>query len=300
MTTQAPTLTLDTFFNDRSPALAALRNGEVGFPGFEMNLIDMPNVIVPFRRLCRELEFDVSELAVVAYFVARRFDLPLTAIPVFPFTSVSDGDGIFVNQRAGVRTARDLEGKKVGLRAYTVTPHVWQRAYLQQQGVDLSKVTWVSNDEEHSLAFHAAAPANVEYKVGANLQTMLASGETAAGLMVPVPNDPDVKQLYPDARADGIETFKREGIYRLGHLVVVNNRVLEHSPWVLEAAYEGFKASKQAWLAQQGDIEPWDDIMPCGLTQTRKSIERLVQYSYEQGVIDRIMDVDELFPGNLD
>ena len=301
MTTSTSTLTLSTVFNETSPACAPLREGRVSIGGVELRHVPVANIIVPFRRLCRYLEFDISELAVVAYFTARRYGLPLTAIPVFPGSSVSDGAAIFVNERAGVRSPKDLEGKKVGVRAYTVTPGTWQRGYLADQGVDIRKVTWVSNDEEHVAQYHADAPPNVEYRVGADLRAMLAAGEIAGGLMVPVPGDPDVKPLFPDAQAKGLETFKRTGVYRLGHLMLVNDRVLKDHPWVLKAVYDGFKASKAAWLAERGgSVAPWEDPMPLGLSQTGKSIEALVRYAVDQGLLDRPYTVDELFPGNLD
>jgi 4,5-dihydroxyphthalate decarboxylase len=302
MTSSTATLTLATVFNETNAACLPLRQGKVSVRGIEMQHVPVPNIIVPFRRLCRHLEFDISELAVVAYMSARRYGLPFTAVPVFPGTgSVSVADGIYYNARSGVRTARDLEGKKVGLRAYTVTPGTWQRAYLAQQGVDISKVTWVSNDEEHAEHFQIDAPANVEYRIGANLRQMLASGEIAAALSVTVPDDPDVKQLFPDTKAADIETFKRTGVYRLGHLILVNDRVLEQHPWVTRAVFDAFKESKARWLEERGQpMQPWEDPLPIGLSQTYKSIETLAQHALDQGILDRRWSVDELFPGNLD
>ncbi len=54
------------------------------------------------------------------------------------------------NETTGVKTPKDLEGKRVGSRSHTVTPIVWARGIMKMEhGVDLNKVTWVANDEEH-------------------------------------------------------------------------------------------------------------------------------------------------------
>ncbi len=296
--TTSTRLALDVFFNSNNPALEPLRNGSVQIRGVESNQLKMFNVIIPFRRLCRNLEFDISELAVVAYFVARRYGLPYTALPIFPANWYDYGNGIFINKKYA-QSAKDLEGKKVGMRAYTVTPTAWQMGYLMDQGADISKMGFISNDAEHNAGFHADAPKNVEYRVGANLGKMLASGEIAAAFSAPVGEDPDIVPLNPNAKAEGIERFKKDHIYGLIHLMTIHNRVLEENPWVLQATYDAFKEAKEKYLAEKGSIEPWEDPLPMGLENTRASLERLMELSVKIGVLEKPLDIDELFPGNL-
>lgn len=299
--TTTSTLTLDTVFNATNPACQPLRDGRVSIRGVEMRHVALPNIIIAFRRMCRTLDFGISELAVVTYFAARHYGLPMTAIPVFPASRVDDGDGIFINTRVA-HTAKDLEGKTVGMRAYTVTPSAWQRGYLAEQGCDLSKVTFISNDEEHVAYFHADAPKNLHYRKGANLQKMLSAGELAAGFSVPVPDDPDIKPLNPSSRQDGIEKFKRTHVHHVIHLMLVHNRLLAEHPWLLRALYDAFKESKQVWQDERGGgaPEPWDDPMPVGMSETRDSLEALMGLAVAHGVIPRPLPIDELFPGNFD
>jgi 4,5-dihydroxyphthalate decarboxylase len=300
MTTSTATLTLDTALNENNPSCQPLRSGAVTIPGVELRQLKFPNIINPFRRMARRLEFDLSEQAVVCYFVARRYGLPMTAVPVFPASRVDYGQGISINTRVA-RTAKDLEGKKVGMRAYTVTASTRQMAYIADQGADLSKITWVSNDVEHVQQFHVDAPKNVEYQVGADLRRMLIEGELAAAF-IDVPDQPDIKPLNPNARQDGIERFKRDHIYHLIHLITVNDRVLEREPGLLRAVYDGFKRSKQAWLAERGGVppEPWEDPMPIGLSETRATLEDLMRLVVAHGILPRPLDIDELFPGNFE
>ena len=302
MTTAASTLTLKTVLGGYAHC-AALRDGSVRVPGVELEFVPVESIVPLFRRMLRNLEYEVSEMAVVAYFVARQYGLPLTAIPVFPLVSVQDGGLINYNTKVGIRTPKDLEGKKVGVRGYTVTPGVWARGYLAEQGVDLTRVTWLLGDDEHVQAYHADAPPNLDYQPGADLEKMLAAGEIAAGIMVGGRDNPDIQPLFPDARANGIATFKKTNVYRLGHLVLVRDDVLAAKPSLTRDLFDAFKAAKAAWLAKLGSEAPkerYDDPLLIGLSAARPSLEALIRYSVDQGVLKRPLDLDALFPGHLD
>src|SRR5207247_10634733 len=100
--------------------------------------------------------------------------------------------------KACVQVPKDLEGKKVGVRAYTVTTGVWARGILATEyGVDLDKITWVVVDEEHVQEYRK--PANVMERPGANLADMVAKGELAAAIGAGKVDSPDVKPLIANA-----------------------------------------------------------------------------------------------------
>ena len=296
--TTSTTVALDLFINSNNPALEPLRNGSVKIRGVDVNQLKMLNVIIPFRRLCRGEKFDISELAVVAYFVGRRYGLRYKALPVFPAVQIDYGGGMTINKKL-VQTAKDLEGKKVGIRAYTVTVTPWQGGYLADHGCDPSKVTFVSNDEEHNNAFHPDAPKNVVYHKGADLRAMLASGELAAVFGLPPGDNPDFAPLNPNSKAEGIERFKKDHVYRLIHLMTIHDSVLEQNPRILRATYDAFKEAKEIYLADKGAIEPWEDPMPMGMDETRKSLEVLMTHAVNHGVLDKPLDLEQLFPGNF-
>jgi 4,5-dihydroxyphthalate decarboxylase len=128
---------------------------------------------------------------------------------------------------------------------------------------------------------------------------MLGSNKIAGGLGVAVENNPDVKQMFPDAREKGIETFKRTGVYRLIHMMLIKDSVLEQNPALLQATWDAFKESKERWLAERGKIEPWEDPLPMGMDQTRKSLEALMQHSVDQHILPKAIDLDSIFPGNF-
>src|SRR5256885_9351845 len=120
-----------------------LVDGTVKPRTFEFEFEDVPVIIKAFRRMVRGLEFDICELAMTTYLCARAHGKAFTAIPVFPMRAFHHG-AIVYNTKTGVRTPKDLEGRKVGVnRGYTVTAGFWGGGIPQpQHGRGLRKGTW--------------------------------------------------------------------------------------------------------------------------------------------------------------
>src|SRR6266568_244262 len=157
-----------------------LKSGEVPIEGVEPNFIEVVPIIGAFRRMVRDVEFDVCEMAPTTYMIARALGAPFVAIPVFLMRRFHHG-GFVVRPEAGIKAPKDLEGKKVGVRAYSVTTGVWTRGiFVNEYGLDSSKVTWVVDDEEHVATLKL--PANVIHAPqGKSLQSMMKAGELQAG-----------------------------------------------------------------------------------------------------------------------
>src|SRR6185436_1094120 len=111
------------------PHTRALKDGTVTAPGLQLQHVEVSPIVGAFRRMVRTLEFDVSEMAITTYLTARAFGKPFTALPVFIMRQFHHSP-IACNVTSGVRSPKDLEGKKVGGRAYTVTTGVWARGIL--------------------------------------------------------------------------------------------------------------------------------------------------------------------------
>src|SRR5215212_8985887 len=130
--------------------------------------------------MVRNVEFDVCELAPTTYIIARAFGAPFVALPIFVMRRFHHG-GLLVRSDADIQNPKDLEGKKVGVRAYSVTTGVWTRGILvDEYGLDSSRVTWVVDDEEHVEQLRL--PPNVVHVAeGKSLAGMMAAGEIQAG-----------------------------------------------------------------------------------------------------------------------
>ena len=125
------------------PHTSAIRDGSIPIEGVDAEFITVKPQIGAFRRMVRDVEFDVCELAPTTYIIARAYGVPFTALPIV-VTRRFHHSGLLVRPDSGIKSPKDLEGKKVGVRAYSVTTGVWTRCVLiDEYGLDSSKVTWV-------------------------------------------------------------------------------------------------------------------------------------------------------------
>jgi 4,5-dihydroxyphthalate decarboxylase len=290
------------------PHTQGLKDGAVPVPGVELEHVEVAPIIGAFRRMCRSLEFDLCEMAITTYLTARAHDKPFTALPVFVMRQFHHAPIVY-NVNSGVQSPKDLEGKKVGVRAYTVTTGVWARGILATEyGVDLDKVTWVVVDEEHVREYRK--PANVMERPGANLAKMLADGELAAAIGVGKVDSPDVKALIPDAAAAEAAWYRKTGIYPINHTVVVKDELLRSDPSLAPRLFAGFEAAKARFLKELGsgaelpaDAQSLarrrsivgDDPLPNGLARNRKALEAIIRFAHEQKILPRPVTPEEIF-----
>ncbi|HTM24401.1 MAG TPA: ABC transporter substrate-binding protein [Vicinamibacterales bacterium] len=298
------------------PHTQPLKDGTVVPRTFRFEFEDVPVIIKAFRRMVRGLEFDISEMAITTYLTAKAHGKRFTAIPVFPMRAFHHG-AILYNPKSGIRTPRDLEGKRVGVnRGYTVTTGLWARSILQHEyGVDLSKVTWVLSGDEHVAEYRP--PANVvSIEEGRTLEQMLLSGDIAAANGVQT-DSPDIKPLIPNAKEAGLNRLRAGGLYPINHTVVVKDDRLAAHPELAADLFDAFVRAKQIYVdrLKSGAIadptamdktfasvmEITGDPLPYGVAPNRREIEAVIQYSVEQGILRKPFGIEEVFAkGTLD
>ncbi|MFC0410147.1 ABC transporter substrate-binding protein [Roseomonas elaeocarpi] len=304
------------------PHTAAILSGEIPIEGVEPNFIRVVPQIGAFRRMVRQVEFDVCEIAPTTYIIARAYGAPFVALPIFVMRRFHHA-GLLVRPDANITTPKDLEGKKVGVRAYSVTTGVWTRAILINEfGLDSSKVTWVVDDEEHVTEM--PLPSNVIHApAGRSLADMMADGELAAGFdanagigrtgnptggwKVVEANYPD---LFPDAEALEADWYRRTHIYPMHGTIVVKDAVLREHPWVAQSLFKAFSEAKRQWLerlhagqattatdkrylALTKIVGP--DPLPYGMEANRATIEALEETAFKQELTPRRMEMRDIF-----
>jgi len=296
--------------------LRPLIEGVVVPAGIDLNVLTMAS---PERhgRMLRHEEFDVCELSLVAYLVALDQGRTFRAIPVFPHRRFRHGYMV-KRMNCGVEKPADLNGKRVGLDTLQNSAGLWMRGILQDHyGVDLKTVEWWCQEEE-DIPFEPAKWMKVRrVPKGKNIDQMLVDGELEAALYPETlpsikKGSPKVGLLFPDAKAAEIDYYKKSGIYPIMHTVVVKQEILEKNPWVAVSLQQAFQRSKEicyermkdprnftlVWvketMQEQERIfgpDPW----PYNLDDNRKALEAAVRYEYEQGMIKKKFQIEELF-----
>ncbi|KMK65161.1 ABC transporter substrate-binding protein [Puniceibacterium sp. IMCC21224] len=308
------------------PYTEALKSGAITVPGANLDFVDVKPHIAAFRAMVRDLAYDICEIAPTTYIIARAYGAPIIALPIF-FVRRFHHAGFVVRPESGIQEPKDLEGKKFGVRAYSVTTGVWKRGLLQNEyGVDIDKMTWFVDDEEHVQALKL--PANVKHVAeGSSLVSMMAAGEIDAavtgdagvgragkpgeGWNEAAPALPDnLAPLFADAARLDREVYEKDGVFPIHGCLAIKEDVLKQNPDLARALYDAFVAAKQPYLdalhagtASGKTVEKdlkhieivGDDPIPYGLEANRASIDALIRYGHQQGLIPKLFKAEDMF-----
>lgn len=318
----AAKLKLTIAISTEHPHTAAIRDGSIPIEGVDPEFIVTKPQIGAFRRMVRDLAYDVCEIAPTTYIIARAYGKPFKALPIFVVRRFHHS-GLLVRPNAGITHPKDLEGQQAGVRAYSVTTGVWTRQVLIDEfGVDNDKITWWVDDEEHVQEM--TLPANVKHvPTGDSLADMIARGDIVAGFEkaagigrtgAPTGGWQEVEADYPDLfpNAEELEAayYARTGVYPMHGTIVVKDSVLAEHPWVVKSLNDAFTRAKDEWIAKMHSGEDdsatakkykklteivGPDPLPYGIEANRATIEALEKTAFDQRLTPRRMTMDELF-----
>ena len=245
-----------------------------------LEFADVKQAHTAFKRVVRDLEFDVAELAVVTFLLAKAHGKPLRLLPAVVMSRFQH-PFLVTPKNLG---PHDLEGKRVGQRSYSVTTATWIRGMLQQEyGVDLARIQWVTFEEPHVAEF--VDPPNVERApAGKDMTQMLLSGELDAAIVGERPTGDRLKPVIPDPDAAAAAWRRKYGAIQVNHMIAVKNTVTREQS---DALYELLLESRNA----AGSPE----MNPFGIEENRRNLEVAIDCMYRQDMIPRRYAVDELF-----
>jgi 4,5-dihydroxyphthalate decarboxylase len=236
-----------------------------------------------FKRVVRELEFDVAEMAIMTHLIAKAHGKPYRLLP-FVVLARFQHPFLVYNAARGALAPEDLHGKRVGVRSYSVTTGAWIRQILaQDHRVDISRIQWVTFEEAHVAEFRD--PSNVQRApAGKEIMAMLQAGEIDAAIVGAVPKEENIQPVIKNPEAAGKLWAEKHGAIQLNHLVVVKNSV---SRDMADQVYRLLVESKKA----AGN----PPMLPHGVEANRRNLEIAIDCAYDQALIPRRFTVDELF-----
>ncbi|HEX9786599.1 MAG TPA: ABC transporter substrate-binding protein [Candidatus Binatia bacterium] len=269
------------------------------------------------ERMLQKGEFDICELSLSSYLIAKSRGMPFTAIPVFPRRLFSLSQ-MWVNPNAGIKSPQDLIGKKVGLSTFQTTLSVLAKGDLQAEyGVPWRQIDWyISKDEAVPLQPIEGVKMQL-LEPGQQMGALLESGEIDA-LMVPHPpkealrGGGSIRRLFADPKLEETKYFRKNGYYPIMHLIVFKDDVLNKNPSLAKIMMATFDRAKEV-CREYYDDPNWsrfvwgrhlfeeersvfgEDPWPHGVEKNRANLERFIGYSLDQGLMDKKLEVDELF-----
>lgn len=296
--------------------MRGLIDGTSPAPGIDFTVLTMASP-ERHRRMLRHEEFDVCELSLGGYLIAREAGRAFTAIPVFPHRRFRHGY-VTINTRKGIAQPADLNGKRIGLRTLRNSAGLWMRGILRDHyGVDLASIEWWCQEEE-DIAIQPASWMKV-WRVpnSRNIDAMLVAGELDAAMYpeaLPAlrARSPEVGLLFPDPKAEEKAYYRKTRIFPIMHTVVIRNAILEKNPWAAVSVLRGFENAKEqcyqrtrnprvlplVWaeehMKEQQAVfgaDPW----PYNLEDNRENLEVAIRYAHAEGMIRVRPNIEDLF-----
>lgn len=305
-----------------------IASGRVPVEGIDLNVLEF-EVEEIFYRFTLHRDWEVSEMSMAKFVAQVAGDRPdILGIPVFP-SRVFRLSNIYINTDAGIKAPGDLKGKKIGTPEWAQTASVYTRGWLTDHvGVKLQDVDW------HQAG--ANQPGRIE-KVGLSLpkgvkvtpmpekslSEMLTTGEIDACFSAHAPDSflrkhPKVRRLFPDYQKAEQEYYEKTKVFPIMHVIAIRKDVLDANPWVAGNLLTAFEKAKHRSLERTLEITasrfpvPWitdvaekqmkllgEDYFPYGIEPNRRTLEAFLRWCYEQGVAQRHLKPEDLFPKGI-
>jgi 4,5-dihydroxyphthalate decarboxylase len=272
------TMRLRTLLGDHS-GTAALKNGSIKSDLVDFDFAQYSPTNKGFKPMVREAAFDVSEMAIVTYLMAKSFGKPMVLLPNVVMARFQHDYALY-NSKQGTLKPTDLNGKRVGIRSFTTTTGAWLRGILANDyGVDLDSIDWVTFEDAHVAEYNDTtkrAPA------GKQIVQMLIDRELDAVLGEKSDHHPDLKMLFSDPKQESLTWFATHGVAPINHMVVVSQELSDKHPDIVREVHRLLSEAAK-------------DTKPLPAVYVRSSLGMINEYAAQQGLIPRAFTLDELF-----
>lgn len=242
---------------DRTPLTEALFVGRISSPRVAIEFVPVKPITRAFRRMVRDLEFDVCEMALATQAIAHAFGKPIALLPA-PLVRETPLESLVCLKTAPFRDPGELAGKRIAARAYSQTTAVWLRSILRHEyGVDPASVVWLTQEDSH-VAELPVFPGEVRLEPGMTLDAALETGLADAAVTMHLGRHAAIRTVLDHAAQAGAGWQARHGLQPINHLVALQSRLLQAHPWLGAELVRLFEASRRAAAPDGADPMPWD------------------------------------------
>lgn len=267
----------------RYPHTAAMLDGKAVIPGVALDFAAIAPISRAFAPMVRAARFDLSEMAIATFLMAKAWGKPLVLLPVTLAARFQEA-ALLCRKDGPIRRPEDLAGRRVGVRAYSQTTGLWLRGVLaERHGVAPEAVRWVTFEDAHVAEYRD--PPFVERGSG-DLLAMLKTGALDAAIFGnDTPADPALTTVFPDPAAAGEAFRAAHGFVPVNHLVCVRADLAAARPEAVGAICEAFRAALAG------------TALPLGRAALAAPITLAIRYCTEQGLLPRPLTLDEVWDG---
>ena len=284
--------------------------GRVKIDGVTFKPTKISSMVFSDNPQLREGDFGVCDLNLGYFLPAIDAGWQLIGLPVFskrkpvyPF--------IFCRVDSGIDSPRDLEGKRIGTRQYRTAITVWARGLLKHRhGVDPSKIRWLAQIKEVFPNYDGSA--KIDYvDAQKNMVDRLLDGEvdamitdiSDAKLFDTLENSSKVRRLFPNYMAEDERLYRDTGIFTPVHIIVMSKKLDGRYPELAGKLYTAFEQAKKTAYEDilsermKEQSEGWDDPWKYGIKANKTTLDTLISYNHEQGMIRSELSYKEIFAG---
>ena len=275
-----------------------------------------------------EKKYEVTEIGLIPFiskYINEGFR-DYTLIPVF-ISRTFRHRNIYVHVDSGISKPEDLKGKKVGTPGYGMSANTWIRGFLlDEYGIKAKDLNWIETQKSSDGGkfkagkyFFADDFPLTKGPLGVDESELLLSGKCGALITAITPKayiegNPKIKRLFADVTATEKAYYKKTKMFPIMHVIAIRNDAIKANPNLPKEVFEMYAKSKQMayddmetttslkvtlpWVAQEfKDTQALmgDDFWSYGIETNRKELESVMRYVYEQGLVKRRINFEELF-----
>jgi 4,5-dihydroxyphthalate decarboxylase len=258
--------------------------------GVALDFADIKPISRAFAPMVRDLKFDISEIAIVTFLLARAHGKPLVLLPVTVAARFQEAALLCRADDTRITGPADLPGKRIGVRAYSQTTGVWIRGVLKDDfGISAEQVRWVTFEDAHVAEFSDPAWAE-RAGAGQDMLAMLRGGALDAVIVGnDVPDDPAFRTVFPDPKAAADRFRTKHGLMPVNHLIAVRTSLLQARP---DLVVEFLRELRGSIAAAGGNRD-----LPMGRAALQPAIDLALRYSIEQGLVPASMTGEQVWDG---
>jgi 4,5-dihydroxyphthalate decarboxylase len=267
-----------------------------------------------YSPLAREHPWDLGEQAFSTYLMSREAGAPSIALPVF-MSRFFPHTGLWVTRASGITQVEELVGRRIACSSFGTNYSVWARGALTHQyDLPIQRMIWVESVEEHIPTFRPPKRFQTEQIGGGKESALVLNEGVTEAATLPGPGlrtDLNVvRRLFEDPYPEIASYAEANGFMPINTLITMRLETVQKNPELPRLVFDAYAEARGLYEADIAAGNEDDHMgvslrrlrettglqLPAhGFQQNRRAIQTMISYAYEQGIIKKLVDPEEIF-----